>query len=98
MPTAVKVWREGLPEPEDGDVTDIDSIPGGRDGGWLREDPAYAAELYALEVYPTMTRPGGEPKVVRVAVLDDTGSRRTYAVTLVPSVDTIVRLESERRV
>jgi hypothetical protein len=42
---AAKVWGPGEPEPPDGVLTHLTSAP----PNWFREEPAYAAELYALE-------------------------------------------------
>ncbi len=42
---AAKVWGPGEPEPQDGVLTHMTSAP----PNWFREEPAYAAELYALE-------------------------------------------------
>lgn len=45
MSDAAKVWGPGEPEPPDGVLTHLTSAP----ANWFREEPKYAAELYALE-------------------------------------------------
>ncbi len=45
MAETAKVWGPGEPEPPDGVLTHLTSAP----ANWFREEPAYAAELYALE-------------------------------------------------
>ncbi len=50
MSLAAKVWGPGEPEPPDGVLTHLTSAP----VNWFREEPAYAAELYALERGPRM--------------------------------------------
>jgi hypothetical protein len=45
MALAARVWGPGEPEPPEGVLTHLTSAP----PNWFREEPAYAAELYALE-------------------------------------------------
>lgn len=70
MALAAKVCGPGEPEPPDGVLTHLTSAP----ANWFREDPAYAAELYALE------RGARMPSEYVVRVRDVDGVLRLFKV------------------
>ncbi len=73
MSVAAKVWGPGEQEPPDGVLTHLTSAP----PNWFREDPEYAAELYALE------RGIGDrcmPDEYQVLVRDTDGALHAFAV------------------
>jgi hypothetical protein len=80
IPVATKVWAEDESVPVG--VTNLKTCPGGPSGGWLRESPEYAAELYGLE------RGVGK---YRVHVLDDSAIETVYDVEVVRDIRASVR-------
>jgi hypothetical protein len=77
MALARHVWLSGLEQKPDG-LFNRKSAPDAPEN-WFREDPAYAAELFALEVHPYY-KPG--QKIYIVAVEDENGIARRFEVTV----------------
>lgn len=81
---ATKVWELGQPEPEG--LFDPKACPTAPKN-WFREDPAYAAQLYAMEIRMCGRRPAG---VITVCVLDNADTLHEFKVRVAPGEDGIV--------
>lgn len=90
MTRAIKVWELGKPEPEG--LFDRQACPNAP-ANWFAEDPALAAQLYAMEISGE-GRPDGP---VTVCVLDDASTLHEFKVRVAHVLDAIVLGSTSRR-
>jgi hypothetical protein len=83
MSVAVKVWADDEPKPPADQSTNLSTVPS---QNWLREEPAYAAELYGLE-----RGAGHRGAVYRVNVLDNEDVTHHFTVTVAHQITATVR-------
>ena len=83
MSTAVKVWADDEAIPTADQSTNLRTVPS---QNWLKEEPAYAAELYGLE-----RGTGNREAEYLVNVLDDEGVTHRFLVTVARQITASVR-------
>ncbi len=77
---AVRCWRTGSPEPEGAS----DFPPGKHPPNWLKEEPDFAAELYALECNIPADK---NEETLLVSVRDERDVVTHYKVRLVRTIE-----------
>jgi hypothetical protein len=77
---AIRCWRTGHPEPEGDSDLPTGTIP----THWFKEEPAFAAELYALEC----GIPNDKADItIPVSVRDERGVVRNFQVRLIRTIE-----------